>query len=182
MSERMLLESEMLQQKLQKLTTFFDVAFVAQISASQELREVLSWCLPIQPTGSLLQKDDTAVHTAKVKEWMESAVGNSATNLGASIGITIHRECRGVDGLGRNSIFLGLDIGGRREMDKGVHRSNILRRKGYAIIMRRVDIVECVECRFHMSHGWFVVIQRQERMDRRKIRMSGAREPTNTAN
>jgi hypothetical protein len=48
--------------------------------------------------------------------------------------------------------------------------------------MRRVDVVECVECRFHMSRGWFVIIQRQERIDHRKISTSGAREPTNTAN
>ncbi len=79
-------------------------------------------------------------------------------------------------------MFIGLDIGGKREIDNGVHRSNILRRKGYAIIMHRVDVVECIECRFYMSRGWFIVIQRQERMDRPKIRTSGAREPTNTAN
>jgi hypothetical protein len=56
MLERMFPESEMLQQRLQKLTTFLDVAFVARIFASQELREVRSWHLSIQPTGSLMQK------------------------------------------------------------------------------------------------------------------------------
>ncbi len=66
-------------------------------------------------------------------------------------------------------------------MDKGVHMCNILRRKRYAIIMHRVDVAKCVECRFHMSCRGFVVIQRQERIDRRKIRTSGAKEPTNTA-
>jgi hypothetical protein len=56
MSERMFPELEMLRQRLQKLTTFFDVAFVARLSISQDLREVRSWHSPIQPTGPPLQK------------------------------------------------------------------------------------------------------------------------------
>ncbi len=51
-----MLELKMLQQRLQKLMTFFDVAFVAQISASQELRELRSWHSPIHPAGPPLRK------------------------------------------------------------------------------------------------------------------------------
>ncbi len=109
-------------------------------------------------------KDDAAVHTVELKEWKESAVGNSTTNLGVPTGITIRRECGWVDGLGRNSIFVGLNIGGRRKMDKGAHRSNILRRKGYAIIMHRVDVLECVECRFNIcpAEGFLICKDRKE--------------------
>jgi hypothetical protein len=43
--------SETLRVRLQKSTTFLEVAFVALILASQELRDVRSWHSPSQPRG-----------------------------------------------------------------------------------------------------------------------------------
>ncbi len=51
-----MLELTMLRQRFKKTMTFFDVAFVARISASQELREVRFWRSPIHPAGPPLQK------------------------------------------------------------------------------------------------------------------------------
>jgi hypothetical protein len=65
---------------------------------------------------------------------------------------------------------------------EGVHRGNVLRCKGYPIIMGGMDVVECVEGHLYMPNQRFVVVQQQERMDCHKIRTSGAREPANTSN
>jgi hypothetical protein len=35
-------------------------------------------------------------------------------------------------------------------VDEGVHSEKVLRRKGYPIIMGKMDLVECVEGRFHI--------------------------------
>jgi hypothetical protein len=42
--------------EIAEIDNFLEVAFVALISASQELREVHSWCSPRQPKGPPLQK------------------------------------------------------------------------------------------------------------------------------
>ncbi len=119
-------------------------------------------------------KDDTPVHTAKLKEGEKSTVCDSASNLGTPTSITIHWEGGWVGWLWWDGIFIGLAISGLR--------GNVLRCKGYPIIMGWMDIMVCVEGCIHMPKQRFVVIQQQERMECRKIRTSGAREPTNTSN
>ncbi len=43
-------------------------------------------------------------------------------------------------------------LSGRREVDERVHRGNVIRCKGYPIIIGGIDVVECVEGRFHMPN------------------------------
>jgi hypothetical protein len=128
-------------------------------------------------------QDDTLIHTAKLNEREKSTVRNSASNLGTPTCVTICQEGGCIGWLWWDCIFIGLNVlGGRREVDERMHRGDVLRCKGYLVIMGGMDLVECVEGCFHMPNQSFVVVRQQERMGRCKIRTSGARKTTNTSN
>jgi hypothetical protein len=129
-------------------------------------------------------EDNTATHTSKFEERKKSTVRHSVPDLRTPTSIAIGGEARRVVRVvfWRVSVAISFHVSARRIVNEGVHRANGIGCKRNPVVVRRMDIVEGVEGRFHMSGRGLVAVCRQKGVGCDEVGASRIGEPTETTN
>ncbi len=81
----------------------------------------------------------------------------------------------------RNGVIKRFSVSRVRKMNIGVHRSGIVGGEGDTIVMHGVDVVEDIQCGFHVTQRQLIFVRGQEGVGRSNVRACRRQQPTDAA-